>query len=232
MAEASVPPPRRQVVAGALWVVPTVIAAAAAPAAAASACPPGCPSASFGGALSTNGWSWTTSGSFAQGANQRLGYSAAYTPWNGTDACTGATGGTAAGTLTNAVVGEADPTSGSPVPSLTYERTICLVSGVSYTFSFAWNYYGINRRAAYLDTFLLNPSLAQVAQAARITAPAASANARGSRTFSYTALATGTYTYRYHWTFAATPTWASTGCNSYANDIAVQAPTITCSPNP
>ncbi len=223
-------PARRKLVAGALWAVPTVMAAAAAPAAAASTCPPGCPTAGFGGALNANGWSVSTVGTFAQGANQRVGYYASYTPWSGTDACTGATGGTAAGTLTNAIVGEADPVAAGA--SITYARTICLVAGVTYTFQFSWNYYGINSRAAFLNTQLLSPSSAIVASATQVTATGGTANAQGTRRFSYTATVTGTYTYKYVWTFGTSPTFATSGCNSYANDIAVQAPTITCSPTP
>ncbi|MFZ2502544.1 MAG: hypothetical protein WAW88_07735 [Nocardioides sp.] len=188
-------------------------------------CPPECPTAGFGGGLNQNSWSLVSTGSFSQGANQRVGYYSSYGPWSGTSNCTGATGGTGGGSLSGVILGEADPT--SPGSTLSYQKVLCLTAGVTYTFFFRWNSYNINTRAAFLSARILNPAGTVVATALQVNAPAAAANTSGSRTFTYTPTVSEYYTYSYRWTFSSTPS-SYTGCDLFANDIGVTAPTITC----
>lgn len=219
---------RRAVASGAAWAVPAVAVAAAAPAYSASPCQPdACPDMGFGGAINQNGWSFGSTGSYATGGNQRVGYYASYTPATGRGECDSITGGGAAGTLYNAIVAEADPTSGSPTPTITYEKTVCLAAGRTYNFAFNYAYYAPNRRAEYLDAQILNSAGTVVRSANRITAPASSANGRGTGILSFQPQATGCYTFRYYWSFASTPAYDSR-CNRFANDIGVTAPTVTC----
>lgn len=221
---------RTAIAAGTAWAVPTILGAHAAPAFAVSpSCDGICPKGDFGGALNTNGWSLKTAGTFSQGVNQRLGYYASYTPWSGTSACTGATGGSAGGTLQKVIVGEADPTSAGS--TLDYRVAFCLKAGVTYTFKFDWNSYNINSRSSSLTARVLTVGGTVLAQSGTVTAAASTANARGSQTFSFTPSATDVYIFSYLWTFGTSPS-TYTGCELFANDIAVTAPVVTCTPMP
>ncbi len=221
---------RTAIAAGTAWAAPTILGVHAAPAFAVSpSCSGICPQGDFGGALNANGWSLTTTGTFSQGANQRLGYYASYGPWPGTSNCTGATGGTAGGTLQKVIVGEADPTSANS--RLDYRVGFCLKAGVTYTFKFDWNSYNINSRSSSLTARVLTVGGTVLAQSGTVTAAASTANARGSQTFSFTPSATDVYIFSYLWTFGTSPS-TYTGCELFANDIAVTAPVVTCTPMP
>lgn len=226
---------RAVLTAGSAWAVPTLVVASPARAAAVSAsCSTPCPTFSFGGGINSNGWATTSKGSFDDSAYTR--FDGSYTPWVGTDnRCTQATGGSLAGSLTNAVSVIANPTSLTPPPVVTYSTTVCLTSGYSYTFSFDWNYYGLNRRAATLTATLVGSDGLTAATATPVTAPSAvfgdqSANKRGTTTFSHAPTLSDNFKFVYSWTFGRTPgTFTDTpyNCNGQANDIGVTAPKLT-----
>lgn len=239
---------RRTLAKGVAWAVPTVTIAAAAPATAASSCPPGCPTADFGGGINQNAWVLSTTGSFATGANQQIGFQAAYTPQASEGQCSGVTGGSGGGTISNAIIGQGDPTvAGS---TITYAKTLCLKAGVRYTFTFTWNYLGVNPRSSTLQASVVPPTGASTTIGGSVTAASFSSNATGTRSASFTPTTTGDHTFRYYWTFGTSPSQYDDECRfrqsgdpggvfgptrlneRYANDIAVTAPTITCSPTP
>lgn len=226
---------RAVLTAGSAWAVPTLVVASPARAAATSAsCSTPCPSTAsmgFGGAAEANGWSSAKTGSFGSGTLAR--FDGGYAPWDGPEtACLAfAQGDGSGGRLANAIVVEPDPT--APSSTITYRKKICLTSGYTYSFVFDYNYYGLNRRAAYLDAALVTSSGTVVAKAPRIIAPAASngarnANGKGSsEPFSYAPTLSQDLQFVYTWSFSTSPSsW--TGCDQKANDIAVTAPTIKC----
>jgi len=92
----------------------------------------------FGGAIGANGWVLGQTGSLNSGSgNQRVGYQPTYTPWSGTDSCTRVTGGSGGGSLSKAIIGEADPT--APGASITYTKFMCVPGGMMGTFDYAWS---------------------------------------------------------------------------------------------
>lgn len=227
---------RRSVLAaGSAWAVPTIVVTAAAPAAAVSAsCAGPCPSMGFGGSVNGNAWVAAKSDSF--GSANPISYESSYTPWDGPEAvCTGsASGGGRGGTLSDAIVAVPDPVTLDPAPVIRYRKNICLTSGYTYSFTFDYNYYGLNRRAAYLDAALVTASGTRLAGAARISAPAArngatDSNGRGSGiTFSYPVTVSQDVQFVYTWSYDTVTPPTTYSCDRKANDIRVTAPRITC----
>lgn len=223
---------RRTLARGAAWAAPTIAVGAAAPAYAASpcacaptlACPVPAAALTFGGALNQNGWLVTVQGSFSGSAVE---YQSSWSPATGPNAACnpGVDPGGGGGSLANAVIGQGDP--GASGASITYAKSLCLEAGRSYTATFTYATYAINNRAQTLTAEVLDCSGARIGTAATITAPARSRNTQGVGTFTFAGSPSRRHTFRYTWTFPTTPT-SYTGCDRFANDIGVTAPTITC----
>lgn len=224
--------PRRRALlaAGTAWTIPTAVLATASPALAVSVkCDPGCPAIAFGSNVPGNGWTQTKRGTFDSDAPLR--YDPAYKPARGTNQCTQQYGGEDSGTLSSAVVADGNPTAAGAV--ITYEHPVCLTAGRRYTFSFSWNTYANNRRGQTMTATLRSATDAELATADPVvtTAPDPddpSPNKRGTRSLAFVATSSQIATFRYAWTFATTPVGYTDYCDYQANDIAVTAPTISC----
>lgn len=227
---------RRSVARGVAWSLPTIAVATAAPAFAASPrCVQGCPDLGFGGAVNANGWVTTQTGTFvgtspdaAPPTRGPFNFSASFAPGTGGNLCTqGVSGGAGATAVTNAIIGVADPT--SDASTATYSKTMNLLAGCTYTFSFSYAYYGPNPYGETLQASIRTPAgtLATNVGAVVDTGGGLQPNASGSRTVTYTPTVAGTYTFRYFWDYEDRPSYV-TQCERSTADIGVSAPTITC----
>lgn len=235
LAEQSSPPPklsRRAFARGAAWAAPSALATVAAPAMAVSTeCTPATnTSTMFGfGPAGRELENWTRTQSSGFPSSPTVAHrSAAYAP------------GTPAQALSNVLLQQDDPTVRTAVSTDVLRNAVCLRPG-QYTFTIAWTLFGTNYRAAELDASLLDEStmIAFAGASSTVAAPRSSGHRSGTSTFSVRLTERKSVRFRYRWKF---PEISATDWNYYtgilvrtyprrfANDIAVQAPTVAYTP--
>lgn len=229
---------------GAAWALPVLAVGVTAPAYAVSPCEEPCPlNSTYGGAVNSNGWQLTTTGAFPSGSNQQVGYEANWSPQaDGYVQCSSLlSNGPSVGSLSNVIIGQGDPTQANS--TITYAKRFCLRPGRTYSLSAPWNAYGANPRGAFLQARLRSATGVVTNIGPQVSVPGRTPgqttfNRQGTISGTFTVPTFGYYTFEYYWTFGTTPTSYADSCGitidgrqnpRFANDIAVQAPTINCS---